>query len=171
LSWAEHITPYNALDASPPRACYHSAQRQLTFGKQARVVEVDRDRYGRLVGRVYVDGLDVNAEMVRQGHAWVYRKYATDSELYALEREAREQRRGLWASDGNIPPWQWRAGQRTIERHASTVKGAVVGNRRSRVFHLPGCPGYAAVSEKNRVLFLSREVAEAEGYRLAGNCR
>jgi micrococcal nuclease len=88
---------------------------QLAFRKQARVVEVDQDRYGRLVGRVYVDGLDVNAEMVRQGHARVYRKYATDSELYRLEREARQQRRGLWASDGNIPPWQWRAGQRTIE--------------------------------------------------------
>jgi hypothetical protein len=144
---------------------------QLTFGKQARVVEVDQDRYGRLVGRVHVDGLDVNAEMVRQGHAWVYRKYASDPELYRLEQGAKQQRRGLWASDGNIPPWRWRgAGQRSIERHPSTVKGAVVANRRSRVFHLPGCPGYAAVSEKNRVLFLSREAAQAEGYRLAGNC-
>jgi hypothetical protein len=135
------------------------------------VVEVDQDRYGRVVGRVYVEGLDVNADMVRQGHAWVYRKYATDPELYRLEREAKQQRRGLWASDGNIPPWQWRAGQRTIERHPSTVKGAVVGNRRSQVFHLLGCPGYTAVSQKNRVLFLSHEAAADGGYRLAGNCR
>lgn len=37
---------------------------ELVFGKQVRVAEVDRDRYGRVVGRVYVDGLDVNAEMV-----------------------------------------------------------------------------------------------------------
>jgi micrococcal nuclease len=141
---------------------------QLTFGKEARVVEVDQDRYGRLVGRVYVEGLDINAEMVRLGVSEVCER---PPGLYRLEREARQQRRGLWASDGNIPPWQWRAGQRSIERHPSTVKGAVVGNRRSQVFHLPGCPGYAALSQKNRVLFLSREAAEAEGYRLAGNCR
>ena len=123
------------------------------------------------MGRVYVDGLDVNAEMVRQGHVWVSRKYATDPELYRLEREAKQQRRGLWANDGNIPPWQWRAGQRTIDRQPSNVNGAIVANRRGRVFHLPGCRGYTAVSEKNRVSFFSREAAVTEGYRLAGNCR
>jgi hypothetical protein len=134
------------------------------------VVAVDQDRYSRVVGRVHLDRLDVNADMVRQGHAWVYRKYASGPELFRLEQKTKQQRRGLCASDGNIPPWQWREGQRSIERHPGTVLGAVVGNRRSRVFHLPGCAGYTAVSQKNRVLFLSREAAEDGGYRLAGNC-
>jgi len=57
----------------------------------------ERDRYGRVVGRVFVDGLDVNAEMVRQGHAWVYRQYAKDESLFTLENEARAAMRGLWA--------------------------------------------------------------------------
>ena len=38
------------------------ALSQLAFGKRARVVAVDRDRYGRTVGRVYVGDTDVNAE-------------------------------------------------------------------------------------------------------------
>jgi len=37
------------------------ALSKLAFGKAARVVEVDRDRYGRVVGRVYVGDVDVNA--------------------------------------------------------------------------------------------------------------
>ncbi len=68
----------------------------LAFNKRARVVEVDKDRYGRIVGRVYVGNMDVNTEMVRQGYAWVYRKYAKDKELFRLEKEARAAKQGLW---------------------------------------------------------------------------
>jgi endonuclease YncB( thermonuclease family) len=47
----------------------------LAFGRTARVSVVDTDRYGRTVVRLYVGTLDVNAEMVRQGAAWVYVRY------------------------------------------------------------------------------------------------
>ncbi len=60
------------------------ALSELAFGKQARVVEVTKDRYGRIVGRVYMDGVDVNRELVAQGFAWVYRKYSNDAELLRL---------------------------------------------------------------------------------------
>lgn len=73
-------------------------------------METDRDRYGRTVGRVYVGGMDVNAELVRQGAAWVYRHYAKDPALFALEDEARAAKRGLWTlpEAQQIPPWEWR---------------------------------------------------------------
>ena len=45
------------------------ALSDLAFGKQARVVEITTDRYGRIVGRVYVDETDVNRELVAQGFA------------------------------------------------------------------------------------------------------
>jgi micrococcal nuclease len=60
------------------------ALSQLAVGKRARVLAVDRDRYGRTVGLVYVGDTDVNAELVRRGAAWVYRKYAKDPALFAL---------------------------------------------------------------------------------------
>lgn len=82
------------------------ALSELAYGKEARVVVVDVGRYGRTVGRVYVNGTDVNAELVRQGYAWVYRKYAEGPKLYELEDEARKAERGLWAHPGPIPPWE-----------------------------------------------------------------
>ena len=140
---------------------------ELTFNKKVRVGEVDFDRYGRIVGRVYMDGLDVNAELVKQGYAWVYRKYAKDPELYRLEEEARHAKRGVWATQGPMPPWEWREGKRD---DTDTDEGQIVANKRSKVYHLPECPGYSQVSEKSRVLFSDREAAESEGYQLAGNC-
>jgi len=88
------------------------ALSDLTFGKQARVVEVAVDRYGRIVGRVYVDGVDVNRELVAGGFAWVYRRYSDDAELLELEAQAREKGLGLWADSNPIPPWEWRRGRR-----------------------------------------------------------
>lgn len=44
----------------------------LTFNKEARVRVQDTDRYGRTVGRVFVGSVDVSAEMVRRGAAWVF---------------------------------------------------------------------------------------------------
>jgi endonuclease YncB( thermonuclease family) len=83
---------------------------ELVFGKQAEVLIDDIDRYGRTVGRVYVGQIDVNAEMVQRGGAWVYRQYSHDPLLLKLEQSAKSARRGLWglpASD-QIPPWEWR---------------------------------------------------------------
>lgn len=84
----------------------------LVHGKQVEIRVHGTDRYGRTLGRVHQSGLDVNAEMVRRGMAWVYVKYARDKGLYQLEAEAREQRRGLWADKEPVPPWEWRSKQR-----------------------------------------------------------
>jgi len=69
------------IDTPESKQPYGSRARQalsdLAFGKPARVVVQDTDKYGRTVGRVYVGGVDVNAELVKQGAAWVYRQCAT----------------------------------------------------------------------------------------------
>jgi hypothetical protein len=48
--------------------------------------------------------------------------------------------------------------------------GAIVGNRRSHIYALPGCPSYDKMAPGNRVTFPSAQAAEAAGYRLARNC-
>jgi endonuclease YncB( thermonuclease family) len=76
------------------------------------VIEVTIDRYGRIVGRVYVGDIDVNRELVAQGFAWVYRRYSNDAELQELESGAKQKGLGLWADPNPIPPWEWRRGRR-----------------------------------------------------------
>lgn len=86
----------------------------LAFNQDAQISVLDTDRYGRVVGRVVVNRVDVNAELIRRGAAWVYRDYLKRPELIALETEARRLRKGLWAlpESERMPPWQWRKAQR-----------------------------------------------------------
>ena len=80
------------------------------FGRVVDVVEVDRDRYGRVVGRIYLSSRDINRELVAEGHAWVYRKYMRDETLLADEAAARDAGLGLWSlpEAERVPPWEWR---------------------------------------------------------------
>jgi hypothetical protein len=43
-----------------------------------RRVWYKKDRYGRLVGTVYLKGVDVGLEQVRAGLAWHYKRYANE---------------------------------------------------------------------------------------------
>jgi endonuclease YncB( thermonuclease family) len=101
------------IDTPESRQPYGSRAQQalsdLAFGKTVRVVVQDTDRYGRTVGRIRAGAADVNAEMVRQGAAWVYRQYSRDPALLRLEAEARAARRGLWAlpEAERTPSWEW----------------------------------------------------------------
>ncbi len=139
----------------------------LAFGKQVTIRTRDTDRYGRTVAEVILpDGRSMNREMVKQGMAWWYRQYAPrDSELARLETDAKAARIGLWSQPNPVPPWNWRHGE-GIPKTA-----AVVGDRRSHVYHKPTCRAAAVMSEKNRVTFDSPEQAAAAGYRKAGDCR
>jgi endonuclease YncB( thermonuclease family) len=100
------------IDTPESRQPYGARSRQslsdLVFRKSVRVAVIDTDRYGRTVGRVYAGAQDVNAEMVRRGAAWVYRRYSTDPALLRIERVARAERRGLWAlpEAQRVPPWE-----------------------------------------------------------------
>jgi len=86
--------------------------RELVGKKSVSATWSKVDRYGRPIVRVVVDGVDVNAEQVKRGFAWVYRKYSTDSSLYVFENEARLARRGLWVDPSPVEPWEWRRARR-----------------------------------------------------------
>jgi endonuclease YncB( thermonuclease family) len=96
------------------------AKQQLSALVGGEWVSVDwhkRDRYDRLVGKILLDGADLNLVLVRAGYAWWYREYAgeqsaSDRRFYeAAERQARRDGVGLWTDPRPIAPWDWRDGK------------------------------------------------------------
>ena len=75
--------------------------KEMVDGKEARF-EFDRqkrDRYGRLLAYVYLlDGTFLNAEIIKQGYGFAYTRFPFKymEEFRRYEREARENRKGLW---------------------------------------------------------------------------
>ncbi|HYW56900.1 MAG TPA: thermonuclease family protein [Polaromonas sp.] len=63
-----------------------------------------QDDYGRHVATIELDGEDVAAWMVGQGHAWSYQIRRDGSPYRALQIEARSARRGLFAQPGAMHP-------------------------------------------------------------------
>lgn len=92
------------------------ALSEMVFGQQAVVLVVNADRYGRGVGHIRIGGQDINREMVRGGHAWVYRRYLEDQTLLDDESHAQEAKVGLWSlpESERVPPWDWRRGKRSM---------------------------------------------------------
>jgi phosphatidylserine/phosphatidylglycerophosphate/cardiolipin synthase-like enzyme len=67
-------------------------------------------------------------------------------------------------------PYQRTTATVTPERE-HTAPGEIHGTRTSKIYHLPGCAGYARTSPAHRVSFASEAEAVAAGYRKARNCR
>ncbi|EHE3515307.1 thermonuclease family protein [Salmonella enterica subsp. enterica serovar Infantis] len=90
--------------------CWSANQlKALLAAQPVTVTYTQRDRYGRIIGRVFTtNGTDASRFMVKSGAAWVYERYNADESLPALQREAQEQKRGLWADSNPVPPWEWR---------------------------------------------------------------
>ena len=86
----------------------HDALTSLVDGKEVRLDLVGGDAYRRIVAHVFLGELDVNAELVRRGLAWVRRAYDPAPSLVALEDGARQAKRGLWADEDPMQPWIWR---------------------------------------------------------------
>ncbi|MDQ7030063.1 MAG: lamin tail domain-containing protein [Ardenticatenia bacterium] len=93
----------NTPEAGQP--FYEDAKRfteSLTLGRPVRLEGdvVPVDRYNRVLAYVYLeDGTFVNLEILRQGYGQLYMippNVAYVDEFRAAEREARENRRGLW---------------------------------------------------------------------------
>ncbi|MFD2247119.1 thermonuclease family protein [Pontibacter ruber] len=86
----------------------------LAFGKSVRLIEHNKDRYGRTVGTIILpDGRNLNEELVREGYAWHYKAYSNDTRLANLEADARRFKRGLWQDPNPIPPWEFRKVKRS----------------------------------------------------------
>ncbi len=90
------------------------ALAQKISAQNVRIDNFGKDRYGRMLGQVWIHGEDINLWMVSSGWAWYYTSYnqqqsKKDQERYRIaQKKAQEQALGLWAYPSAIAPWLWR---------------------------------------------------------------
>lgn len=94
---------------------------RLVLGKKVQLQPIGQTSYERMVARVYLGDLDVNAAQIKAGLAYAETRYLNqvdDGATYcAFEGAARSLKRGIWALpwDDRIAPWEWRRKNRLEE--------------------------------------------------------
>jgi endonuclease YncB( thermonuclease family) len=151
----------------PCGASAATALRRLIEGKSVRCDPHGTDKYGRMLGVCFLGEVDVNAWMVRRGHAWAFVKY---SENYANdEQQARSEKAGIWQGEA-VPAWEYRAqrwaGVEEKAPNGCAIKGNVTAN--GKIYHMPWSPWYAQIKMdpvRGRRWFCTEAEAVAAGWR------
>ena len=127
----EHKVRLTGIDAPERGQPYGTASRDhlasMVADKEVQVESTKSDRYGRVLGKVWVQTsdcptcgktLDANHAQVLDGMAWWYRYYAKEQSpedrgrYESAEDEAKARKWGLWADPNPINPYDWRKGTR-----------------------------------------------------------
>lgn len=169
---------YIGMDTPETDQCFWDEateeNKKLVEGKKVKLEnDVQKlDKYGRTLAYVFVDGIFVNEELVRQGFAKVY-TYPPDvkytDKFVAAQKEAREKKTGLWAdgaceSQTSIPSTAQSAQPPSTE---CVIKGNISSSG-EKIYHMPGQRYYekTKVEEgKGERWFCSEEEAVRAGWR------
>ena len=103
----EYDQPYGAQSSA-------ALKSMLPIGSEVELEVATQDQFHRLVVTVWLtqagQRININETMLRQGHAWAFRRYMKDPKFCDIEQEARSKKLGLWAQpvkDWIYPP-EWR---------------------------------------------------------------
>ncbi|MFM9052963.1 MAG: thermonuclease family protein [Bacteroidota bacterium] len=109
---------FTGIDCPEKNQAFGSQAKTFTsdrcFGKNVRIAYESKDRYGRILGIVYLpDGKNLNKELLRAGLAWHYKQFDDSQDLAKLEVDARVAKRGLWSDAHPVAPWDFRKSRRS----------------------------------------------------------
>jgi micrococcal nuclease len=132
------------------------ALSEKVFGKLVRVVTSGKDRYGRVLGTIWVDDQPVNRQLVAEGWAWHYKEFSNDKTLAEAEDRAKEAKAGLWAGKDPTPPWDWRKTERErrLSRRAASAKRNVAARPPPRT----GAPEQSSEAQRTHWLNTDSDV-------------
>lgn len=106
-----------------------------------------------VAGRVLLNDIDIGAQMIRDGVAWLdpnhlSRLSATDREIYhQSEQAARSERRGLWQAENPVAPWEFAKAETRKNQYPSLNSKVTASGRRTE----------GRVSELTNLSLLMRE--------------
>ena len=114
----QHKIRLQGIDAPEKAQAFgHKSKQSLNQLVHSKMVTVEfekKDKYGRTVGKVLLNGTDVCLEQIKLGMAWHYKQYQSeqskeDRDTYAqAELTARTQAVGLWKDKSPTAPWEFR---------------------------------------------------------------
>ena len=114
----QHKIRLQGIDAPEKAQAFGAKSKQALYemvhGKTVQVSFEKSDKYGRILGKVLLDGQDICHQQIKAGLAWHYKKYQNqqplvDRDAYsASETAAKSEKLGLWSDPRPVAPWDFR---------------------------------------------------------------
>jgi len=114
----QHKIRLQGIDAPEKAQAFGEKSKQslyeMVHGKTVQVSFTKNDKYGRIVGKVFLDTQDICHQQIKSGLAWHYKKYQDEQPLaerqtYSVsESNAKSQQLGLWSDAQPLAPWDYR---------------------------------------------------------------
>ena len=114
----QHKIRLQGIDAPEKAQAFGAKSKQALYemvhGKTVQVSFEKSDKYGRILGKVLLDGQDICHQQIKAGLAWHYKKYQNqqplaDRDAYsASETAAKNEKLGLWSDPRPVAPWDFR---------------------------------------------------------------
>ncbi|MGG3468890.1 thermonuclease family protein [Neobacillus pocheonensis] len=152
-----------------------------------------RDKYGRLLAYIYINGKMFNEMLLEQGLARVAYIYAPNTkyvdEFYTIQKEAQKKGIGIWSIEnyaqedgyhsttaqggrekissspsGSTPENNFQNNPNDDQEANLDCKGKIKGNANSHIYHVPGGSYYSSTVD-NIVWFCTEKEAQDAGYR------
>ena len=136
----------------------------------------ERDKYGRLLAYVYIDGAMFNKTLLDEGHAMVatYPPNVKYVDVFtAAQKAARKAGKGLWGigEPGDLEvPKSPGGGDSGGNAGDGAVTAEYIGTAKSMKFHTMTCESGQTIAARNAVYFESREEAVAAGFAPCKAC-
>jgi len=114
----QHKIRLQGIDAPEKAQAFGAKSKQALYemvhGKTVQVSFEKSDKYGRILGKVLLDGQDICHQQIKAGLAWHYKKYQNEQPLVdrdaysASETAAKSEKLGLWSAPRPVAPWDFR---------------------------------------------------------------
>ncbi len=107
-----HKIRLNDIDAPEKKQPFGNKSRDnlasYIAGEIITVKYKSKDKYGRILGTIYFENLDINLQQIKNGYAWVYKQYSENQTYYQEEQKAKDLKKGLWIAKEPLAPWEYR---------------------------------------------------------------
>ena len=133
----QHRIRFYGIDAPEKSQSFGKRSQEnlanMIAGKMVNVDVQAEDRYGRSVGIVYLDDVDINKRQVADGYAWAYMQYG--GEIYKNdELKAREKKLGMWTDPNIEMPSEYRKRQKNGGNSNNTNSGTTASEKAMETF-------------------------------------
>lgn len=92
--------------------------RYMFKGKMAQILILGKDRYGRNLAKIIVNGIDITQLLLSKGYGWYLTSpIKEDRKEYQNDRNyAKSKKLGLWIDENPIKPSVWRSMHKPVSK-------------------------------------------------------